>query len=313
MKRSIRGSVTTEFLIIAPMISILGLLGVQYAMIYNARANLSYAAFEAARAGAIHHADPKKIRDGLIKGLLPYLVSTQQSLLPIKSDNPAALNVNAAVLNQVVKLTEEPFIKIEMISPTPQAFDDFNSPELQRKLNTGTQKVIPNTDLNTASAVSTKSGVNIQDANVLKLRITYGYQPKIPLVSQFFSTVDAFLKGDKDPFSTRLLAFDRIPIVVDISTQMLSPAIQANIPTNHVSSVPTNGLPSIFEHEKILDKVNELLNQDSAGMPWDLANNQPDLTHQVVADLLGGGDKLNGIKDILTKPPISTDFCTNPN
>lgn len=310
MKRSIRGSVTTEFLIIAPMISILGLIGVQYAMIYNARANLSYAAFEAARAGAIHHADPAKIRDGLIKGLLPYLVSTRQALLPVNSDNPAALNVNAALLNQVVKLTEEPFIKIEMINPTPQAFQDFNSPALQRKLDTGTQKVIPNTELQTASATSVKSGLNIQDANVLKLRITYGYQPKIPLVSQFFSTIDAFLKGDKDPFSTRLLAFDRIPIVVDISTQMLSPAIEAKIPTNHVSIVPTEGLPNFLEHEKILDKVNELLNQDSAGMPWDFANNQPDLTQQVITDLLGGGDKLTGIKDILTKPPISTDFCT---
>jgi hypothetical protein len=306
------GSVTTEFLIIAPMISILGLLGVQYAMIYHARANLSYAAFEAARAGAIHHADPKKIRDGLIKGLLPYLLSTRQSLVPIKGDHLAALNANAALLNQAVKLTEEPFIKIEIINPTPQAFQDFNSPALQQKLGTGMQKVIPNADLDQASAVRIKSGMNLQDANVLKLRVTYGYQPKIPLVSQFFSTIDAFLKGDKDPFSTRLLAFDRIPIVVDVTTQMLSPAIEAKIPTNHVSIVPTEGLPNFFEHEKIMDKVSELIHQDDVGMPWDFANQKPDLTEQVITDLLGGGDKLTGIKDILTKPPISTDFCSQP-
>lgn len=63
------------------MIFLLGMLGVQYTLMYNAKSNLTYASYEAARAGAIHNADPNKIQEGLLKGLLPYLSANGNGVL----------------------------------------------------------------------------------------------------------------------------------------------------------------------------------------------------------------------------------------
>ena len=73
--------------------------------------------------------------------------------------------------------------------------------------------------------------MNISEANVLKLRITYGYKPNIPLVGGFFAKTFDFFSGPKDAFSAKLFAFNRIPIVVDVSAQMLSPAVQNGLKT----------------------------------------------------------------------------------
>ena len=137
-----------------------------------------------------------------MKGFLPYLSANE------------GIGDNAEVL-ALAKVTEAPFTKIEIISPTAKAFDDFNSPVLQKVLGTR-HKVIPNklSDIeNLKSKHGASSGVNISEANVLKLRITYGYEPKIPVVGGFFAKTFDFFSGPKDAFSAKLFALNRIPIV----------------------------------------------------------------------------------------------------
>lgn len=227
-RNSQKGASLTEFIVVTPMIFLLGMLGVQYTLMYNAKSNLTYAGYEAARAGAIHHADPQKIQEGLLKGLLPYLNANGNGL--VKTGNGTVDNV--AMLKQA-QLTEAPFMKIEIISPNKQAFDDFNNPTLQQMLKT-THKVIPNkqTDFeNLKDKVGSSSGLTIAEANVLKLRVTYGYKPEIPLAKNMMSSLYSFLMGPKDNFSLKLLATNRIPMVVDVSAQMLSPPVENGLAT----------------------------------------------------------------------------------
>jgi hypothetical protein len=212
--------------------------GLQYTLMYNAKTNLTYAAYEAARAGAIEHASPAQIEAGLLKGMLPYL-----------SANRHVVGNNALLLEEI-KQTEAPFMKIEIINPTDKAFDDFNNPILQQTLKTD-HKVIPNKQVdleNLQSLEGTSSGMSIFDANVLKLRITYGYKPSIPFAKDLFSSLTSFISAPKDAFSTKLLMAQRIPIVVDVSAQMLSPAVQNGLPA--ASNNPGNSDDYVVgEHE----------------------------------------------------------------
>lgn len=241
-RNSQKGASLAEFIVVTPMVILLGMLGVQYTLMYNAKSNLTYAGYEAARAGAIHHADPQKIQEGLLKGLLPYLSANGNGVL--KSNNAVSNTLDNAAILTKAKLTEAPFMKVEIISPNKQAFDDFNNPTLQQMLKT-THKVIPNkqTDFeNLQDKVGSSSGLTIAEANVLKLRVTYGYKPEIPLAKNLFSSLYAFLMGPKDSYSMKLLADNRIPMVVDVSAQMLSPPVE-----NGLATVAYNpgGAPSI--------------------------------------------------------------------
>lgn len=231
MKINQAGATLTEFIVIGPLIFLLGMTGLQYTLMYNAKTNFTYASYEAARAGAIHNASPEKIQEGLLKGFLPYISANTGSKIP------------NTLLLQKAKITEAPFMKIEIISPTEKAFNDFNDETLQKILKTD-RKVIPNkkTDMdNLKTKKGASSGISISEANVLKLRITYGYKPTIPIAKNLLSSMYSFLNGPKDSFSTKLLATKRIPIVVDVSAQMLSPAVENGLKTVAYNPGNTNG------------------------------------------------------------------------
>ena len=280
-RNSQKGASLTEFIVVTPMIFLLGMLGVQYTLMYNAKSNLTYAGYEAARAGAIHHADPQKIQEGLLKGLLPYLNANGNGL--VKTSNGTVDNI--AMLKQA-QLTEAPFMKIEIISPNKQAFDDFNNPTLQQLLKT-THKVIPNkqTDFdNLKDKVGSSSGLTIAEANVLKLRVTYGYKPEIPLAKNMMSSLYSFLMGPKDSFSLKLLATSRIPMVVDVSAQMLSPPVENGLAT---LAYNPGGAPSIPAGN------NTIPNMGGVTLPPEYQGMTPD---QILAKIIseGGTGNTNG-------------------
>ena len=62
--------------LIVLFVALLLLLGiVQFGLIYNAKLTLDYAAFEAARAGAVNYADRRAIEYALARGLAPLYTS----------------------------------------------------------------------------------------------------------------------------------------------------------------------------------------------------------------------------------------------
>lgn len=273
----------TEFILVAPLILFIGLAGIQYGLIYAARLNVTYAAYEAARAGAIYNADPVRIQNAFFKGMVPYFATPGIHLpgnvnikSPITRTNPnlAQIGLQGTTLKELIKKTESAFVHIHMVNPSRASFDDWNDPLLANvyKIKTGqTVRIIPNDRLDKKTKeIKAKSKQNIQDANVLKLRIVYGYEPRIPLMKDVFSSLTSFFTSDRDAANIRMLAAGRIPIVVDISAQMLSPAIEGGLPINTVNR---NGY--IVGEDLI-----ELLTENKA-MQWQVGQKPVDLLDRI--------------------------------
>ena len=269
----------TEFIIIAPLILFIGLAGIQYGLIYAARLNVTYAAYEAARAGAIYNADPARIQNAFFKGMVPYFATPGIHLpgnvdikSPITGTHPniGQVGVQGTMLKELIKKTESAFVHIHIVNPSKASFDDWNDPRLATayKIKTGqTVRIIANDNLDKkVKDIKPKSKQNIQDANVLKLRFVYGYEPRIPLMKNVFSSLTSFFSSNRDAANIRMLAAGRIPIVVDISAQMLSPPIEGGLPTNTVNR---NGY---IVGEDLIERLTE-----NKAMQWQVGQKPIDL------------------------------------
>ena len=212
-----------EFAIVVPLLLFVFLGIVQTALAFHAKSSLNYAAFEAARSGGVEHARPSAMFAAFARALVPYYgggansVELAQRLAIVRSD----LAKGAA--------------RLEILSPTSKSFDDFNSPELSSRFGGGV-RVIPNTNLMQlrcprdrpncpGDPTTNTSGQNLQDANLLALRITYGIprSKQVPLVGRFYVkalTLAGF--GRDDEFVAGLLDEGRIPIVARAVLRMSS-------------------------------------------------------------------------------------------
>ena len=220
------GSALTEFVVVGPLIVLMSMAGLQVIMLQHARLNLDYAGYEAARAGSRHNATPEPIREAWFRALTPLLATSGALPNMVLPEDP---RLASALARKAAMAAEAPFMRMEIISPSKQAFDDFNDPTLQKILRTGNARAIPNQGLASHSRqIGPTSGVNVQDANVLKLRITYGFKPKIPLVGKLFTEGLALMAGVNEPFRGSLLAAGRIPVVVEATASMVSPPVESH-------------------------------------------------------------------------------------
>ena len=130
------------------------------------------------------------------------------------------------------------FVCVERVNPTPAAFTDFGVPD-----STG---VIPNDNLMYRNPViGTLSGLSVQDANVLKLRVTYCYPMVVPVAGRTIrqlrlntlppasqDTIANWSEGQPSTFNPAVpgtfqawcLINSRIPIVSQGIMRMQSPA-----------------------------------------------------------------------------------------
>ena len=221
------GATLVEFVIVAPTLLFMLLLLIQFGLMYHAKSQLNYAAFEAARAGATGNASAAAIRVAFNRAMTGYYGGGT-------STGELAVSFSKAVADSMVAA------HIEILSPTKESFDDFNSPMLASKL--GATRAIPNNNLafiscpmdvpgcNTDPARNA-SGQTLLDANLLKLRITYGI-PKakqIPLAGPFLTWALGKLNPvDSDVFRAGLVAAGRIPVVTQTVMRMQSPAIEGS-------------------------------------------------------------------------------------
>ncbi|MBB4842635.1 hypothetical protein HNP55_001150 [Paucibacter oligotrophus] len=224
-----------EFLLVGAVITALGLGLLQYSLLFHSKNIVNHATFMAARAGAIGHAQQSKIRDALEKNLLPLYGGGQTA-------------AELAIAYGKAKADAATNLSIELLSPTKESFDDFADPELKDSVGAG-KRVIPNRGLAFQDAVlKTHSGQTLHDANQIKLRVVYGYKPAVPFVDRMMLAVMRQFSGAAEPFHQALLARGRIPIVVHVTQQMLSDAIEdSNIsnPGNGNGGQPTDpGPPS---------------------------------------------------------------------
>jgi hypothetical protein len=115
--------------------------------------------------------------------------------------------------------------RVRILNPTQEAFADF-SEEVE-----GVRE-IPNDRLHVRStALGTQSGLNIQDANLLRVQVTYGYELNVPLVNWFITRTLLAFDGDEgyDAFERQLLRRTRLPILSTSTVRMHTPARMSDL------------------------------------------------------------------------------------
>ncbi len=213
-----RGAGAVEVIAVAGVLIPLTLAGVQVALMYNAKNVLNNATFEAARVGAVENAKIAPMKEALTRNLVPlYGGGTDAGELAFSYGN-AFLD-----LKKPVTASEHSGagVKIEVLNPTKQAFKDFGYDDPNG------ERAIPNSHLKYRErSVGEDSGVNIQDANLLKIKVTYGYRLFVPLVNKVIGHAMAAI----DPANSLYYLSDppRLPIEATATVRMHSKAYLAD-------------------------------------------------------------------------------------
>lgn len=197
------GAAIVEATIALPLLIVVILAAVQFGFVYQAKATLNHAALQAARAGAVSNATPDAIRRGLAQGLAP-LRSPDASLRGV---------AEAAARTEGELLTDA---RIRILNPTREAFDDF-------AVEVDGVRELPNDRLHVRDTQPGASGgLNVQDANLLRVEVTYGYELKVPLVGGLLRRLLSSAR-ESDSFHQQLLRRNRLPITSTATVRMQSP------------------------------------------------------------------------------------------
>jgi len=222
----------TEYIIILPVLFLLVFGAIQFALVYHAKTTLNYAAFEAARIGALENASRAAIETAFFRGMAP--------LYTHEPDFEAALKARERLKREPERLC------IERINPRDDAFDDFAlwDEEMGRE-------VIPNDNLMyRGSDPRSNPEMPIQDANLLKLRVNYCYELVVPFIKDalrillgtgetdpIYNPGGEWHKGldEKDYGGFRhhcLTRMSGLPLQAQAIMRMQSPAVDDPFPTS---------------------------------------------------------------------------------
>jgi len=222
------GSAMVEFVLVAPVMTLIGTAILQYSLLFNAKNLVNHASFMAVRAGSMANANLGTVESAYTRALIPLYGGGRDSAELAASYAKAVADVAGNA-------------KIEMLNPAKQSFDDYNDAKLQTKYSA---RAIPNgNQYGKTAAISSASGQSIQDANLLKIKITHGYTPKIPVVGPALQYIMRVTDNGTDAFTTALYNKGRIPIVTHIMVHMQSDAVEPQSPVQ-IAGAGTNGAPS---------------------------------------------------------------------
>jgi len=174
-----RGQAITEFIIVVPVFIVLIFGAVQMALIYSAKNTLEYATFQAARLGAVNHAQYSAIRRGLIRGVAPlFTVSASDR------DVSGAIKRGISGSRFSAQAEVDEYMRIIRVNPRLVHLDEFGVPDNEAELG----QVLPNDNLQFRNPAAS-DGTNIQDANLLKLVVQYCMPLRVPLVNRLISSL----------------------------------------------------------------------------------------------------------------------------
>lgn len=228
-KRAAAGATMIEFVVVAPIALLLILCVIQTGFLLVAKITVNHAAFMAARAGAVSNANQTTITNAAYLVLMPFWQNA--------SNSNDLTRVTAAYASGLA--TERLlFLNASVLNPSAASFQDFGyaDPVLNKT-------VIPNDSLayrsNTVGAASQQT---LQDANLLKVKVTYGYELKVPLMAGlmkslmcgnllFSSPVTDWGSPSMLPMDSsncaRYYVFGRVPITSYATVRMQSPAYKS--------------------------------------------------------------------------------------
>ncbi len=199
-----KGSLS-EFAIAVPILLGIGLATLQVSFIYHGKTTLNYATFEAARTGATHNARVDRMRHEL--GL---------RLAPLLGGDGSADKAAAAIVRSRLMVGDPLRTRIEIINPTLAAFDDWGVEELDSG-----RRIIPNSHLrHQGNEIGNASGLSIRDANILKIKVKYGFDLKVPLVGRALALAMRAIDPDNHYYYEQ----NQIPLTAVATVRMQSSA-----------------------------------------------------------------------------------------
>ena len=207
------GQGMVEFIIVTPLLLLLLFGAFQFALIYQAKTALNYATFEAARFGAVSNARMTEMENAFARAM---------AAIHTHDDTPEDVICGREIVQKEI---ENNFVSIEILNPPEDAF----GPPV------GDGETIPNDNLMFRTAY-TGAGLSIQDANLLKIRVTYCYPLYVPYMNRVLGIM---LTNDEsntcpgcvgsykstDTFERGCLNNGRFPINAQAIVRMQSPAM----------------------------------------------------------------------------------------
>lgn len=162
VKSRMGGQATIEFIYVVPILLLLLLASLQFVFVYEAKQTLNYATFAATREGALKNGSMAAIRDGLTGGMAP-LFNHGEDLAALKKARCEAKS----------ELSDSALTRIQIVNPTAGALAGF-----------GASGGIPNDNLMYRDSTDLEDGMNVQDANLLKVRVRYCVRLVVPIVNR---------------------------------------------------------------------------------------------------------------------------------
>ena len=204
------GASLAEFLVAAPLVLLVGMATLQAGLIYHGKTTLNYAVFEAARTGATHNAQVAVMRDEL-----------GQRLAPVKGGDGSLEHMALSMAKSVVDANDATTTELSILNPTPAAFDDWGLVSSVTQ-----QRIIPNTHLRHKSdEIGFASGLTIQDANLLKVRVVYGLDLKVPVVSDLIAEAMQIIDVENSHYYQR----KKFPLSAVATVRMQSDAWESEV------------------------------------------------------------------------------------
>ena len=215
-----RGSAMIEFVVAGPILTLIGTLILQYVLMFNAKNLVNHAGFMAARAGSMGNARISTIEQAYARALIPLYGGGRNASELAESLGKAHADLPGNS-------------RVELLNPTRESFDDWADQELSDQ-EYGGRRAIPNSGLafRDPDEIRPNSGQNVQDANLIKLKITHGYELKVPLAGTLIQFVSKWTDSGKDSFITELYAKRRTPLVTHITLQMQSDPVEPDNPVS---------------------------------------------------------------------------------
>lgn len=210
------GQSMVEFIVILPSLLLLVLGIVQFALVFMAKSTLDTASYEGVRQGTLHNASVSSIKRGIGKGLTPLY----QKFFRTGQTYPHYLLARA----QALAVASNPLdVELDILNPTKAAFATYG--ELI-SVNGKTFTEIPNSRLMWRSTVVPGVGENIQDANLLKIRVRYCYPLFIPFIGRAIKAMVGTLIPAGGAFNSQCYVRNGLPMQADATMLMQSPARQ---------------------------------------------------------------------------------------
>jgi len=183
---AMRGQAFVESIIVLPLFAFLMFGVLELAYLFHTKTTLNAATFDAARSGALHNAKKSAMNDAMAHTMAALYLRQSPS-------ETKAATAYASALAQI-NLQRG---KVEIISPTLSVFNKFKKNDyVMLEQASGSDKevkkdVIPNDNLMWRNAtpqnINSGSGslsLNLQDANLLKIRTVWCHKLIVPVISK---------------------------------------------------------------------------------------------------------------------------------